>query len=107
MHDGAIIIKDGRVVAAGCFLPLTSDNQLSHELGTRHRAAVGMSELSDAIIVVVSEETGAISVAERGKLKRDISDGDLREILMENFAKEDVKESNKFKKILRGSKNEK
>ncbi len=107
MHDGAIIIKDGRVVAAGCFLPLTSDNQLSRELGTRHRAAVGMSELSDAIIVVVSEETGAISVAERGKLKRDISDGDLREILMENFAKEDIKESNKFKKILRGSKNEK
>ena len=66
-----------------------------------------MSESSDAIVVVVSEETGAISVAERGMLKRDISDGDLREILMKNFIKEDDKETSKIKKILRGNKNEK
>lgn len=107
MHDGAAIVKDGRVVSAGCILPLTSNNLLSSELGTRHRAAVGMSESSDAIVVVVSEETGAISVAERGNLKRDISDGDLREILMQNFIKSEEKEPNKIKKILRGSKNEK
>lgn len=106
MHDGAIIIKDGRVTSAGCILPLTN-NLLSRELGTRHRAAVGMSESSDAIVVVVSEETGSISVAERGSLKRGISDGDLREILMKNFIKEDDKESSKIKKILRGNKNEK
>ncbi|MBR5321164.1 MAG: diadenylate cyclase CdaA [Clostridia bacterium] len=106
MHDGAIIIKDGRVTSAGCILPLTN-NLLSRELGTRHRAAVGMSESSDAIVVVVSEETGSISVAERGNLKRGISDGDLREILMKNFIKEDDKETSKIKKILRGNKNEK
>ena len=107
MHDGAVIIKDGRVVSAGCILPLTNNNLLSRELGTRHRAAVGMSESSDAIVVVVSEETGAISVAERGTLKRNISDGDLREILMKNFIKVDDKETSKIKKILRGGKNEK
>lgn len=107
MHDGATIIKDGRVISAGCILPLTNNNQISRELGTRHRAAVGMSEVSDAIVVVVSEETGAISVAEKGNLKRNISDGDLREILTNSFIKEENKEQNKFKKILRGNKNEK
>lgn len=106
LHDGATIIKDGRVVSAGCFLPLTNNNRFSSDLGTRHRAAVGMSETSDAIVIVVSEETGAISVAEKGYLKINISDGDLREILMQNFVKED-KEPGKIKKILRGNKNEK
>lgn len=105
MHDGATIIKDGRVVAAGCILPLTTNNNVSSALGTRHRAAIGMSENSDAIIAVVSEETGAISVAEKGVLKRNISDGDLREILMKNFVKDYGKSDNKFKKILRGKKN--
>ena len=105
MHDGAVIIKNGRVVSAGCILPLTNNNLLSRELGTRHRAAVGMSESSDAIVVAVSEETGAISVAERGNLKRGISDGDLREILMKSFIKEDDKDASKIKKILRGNKN--
>lgn len=105
MHDGATIIKDGRVVSAGCILPLTNNSTLSSELGTRHRAAIGMSESSDAVVVIVSEETGAISVAERGSLKRDISDGDLREILMKNFIKETEKDNSKFKKILRGNKN--
>lgn len=106
MHDGATIIEDGRVVAAGCILPLTSNNNISSELGTRHRAAIGMSELSDAIIVVVSEETGSISVAEKGNLKRGISDGDLREILMKNFIKEDGDNNKKLKKIFRGNKDE-
>lgn len=105
MHDGAAVIENGRVVAAGCILPLTSNNNISSELGTRHRAAIGMSEFSDALVVVVSEETGCISVAEKGVLKRDISDGDLREILMKTFIKDDVS-NGKLKKIFRGNKNE-
>lgn len=108
MHDGAAVIKDGRVVAAGCILPLTGNNNISSDLGTRHRAAIGMSENSDAIVAVVSEETGAISVAEKGKLKRNISDGDLREILMKNFIRDYDKPKNmsKFKGFFRGSKDE-
>lgn len=107
MHDGAAIIKNGRVVAAGCILPLTSkNNDVSSELGTRHRAAIGMSETSDAVVVVVSEERGAISVAEKGRLTRDISDGDLREILMRHFVK-DTESSSKIKRIFRGKNNEK
>ncbi len=106
MHDGAVVIKDGRVVSAGCILPLTGNNNLGSELGTRHRAAVGMSESSDAIVIVVSEETGKISIAEKGDLKQDISAGDLREILTEAFIKENDKENSKIKKIFRGNKNE-
>lgn len=108
MHDGAAVIKDGRVVAAGCILPLTGNNNISSDLGTRHRAAIGMSENSDAIVAVVSEETGAISVAEKGILKRNISDGDLREILMKNFIRDYDKPKNmsNFKGFFRGSKDE-
>lgn len=108
MHDGAAVIKDGRVVAAGCILPLTGNNNISSDLGTRHRAAIGMSENSDAIVAVVSEETGAISVAEKGILKRNISDGDLREILMKNFIRDydKPKKMSKFKGFFRGSKDE-
>ena len=97
MHDGATIIKQGRVVSAGCILPLTSYNLISSDLGTRHRAAIGMSESSDAIVVVVSEETGAISVAKKGKLRRGISDGDLRDILTQEF----IKTNNRNRKIRR------
>ncbi len=104
MHDGAVIIKEGRVVSAGCILPLTGHNNLSSELGTRHRAAIGMSETSDAIVVVVSEETGMISVAEKGVLNRNISAGDLREILTKSFIRENDKENSKIKKIFRGNK---
>ena len=106
MHDGAIVVKDGRVAAAGCILPLTSNNDLSSELGTRHRAAIGMAEMSDAIVAVVSEETGAISIADGTKFMRDVSDGVLREVLMTNFVKANNKEDKKIKKILRGGKNE-
>ena len=81
LHDGGAIIRDGRVCAAGCILPLTQNNAVSSELGTRHRAALGMSEQSDAIVVVVSEERGSISIAHDGVLTQDISDGDLREKL--------------------------
>lgn len=82
LHDGAVLIRDGKVYAAGCILPLT-DNRISSELGTRHRASLGVTENSDAVAVVVSEETGCISVACAGQLERDISDGILIERLMD------------------------
>lgn len=73
MHDGAVIIKDGRLAAAGCMLPMSNNANISKELGMRHRAGIGMSEHSDAVVVIVSEETGAISVAVDGMLKRHLS----------------------------------
>lgn len=71
LHDGAVIVRDGRLYAAGCILPLTQNNSISSTLGTRHRAAIGMTENSDAIVLVVSEETGNISIAYNGKITRD------------------------------------
>ena len=82
LHDGAAIIREGRVVSAGCVLPLTQNENLDSQLGTRHRAAIGISEQSDAMIVVTSEETGVISIACKGELIRDISDSDMRERLV-------------------------
>ena len=73
LHDGAVIIKIGRIAAAGCMLPMSSNMNLSRDLGMRHRAGIGMSERSDAVAVIVSEETGAISVAVDGMLKRHLS----------------------------------
>lgn len=84
LHDGAMVIRNGKILAAGCILPLTK-KQLNTRFGTRHRAAVGLTEESDAIVVVVSEETGSISVARNGVLTSDISDGELRDILMSTF----------------------
>lgn len=81
LHDGAVVIRDGRVHAAGCILPLTENNRLSSELGTRHRASLGITENSDAVVVVVSEETGKISISYEGRMERDISDGVLIERL--------------------------
>lgn len=81
LHDGGLVIRDGRLAAAGCILPLTSNNELSKELGTRHRAAVGMSETSDAVVVVVSEETGKISVCVNGAIERNYNQISLRERL--------------------------
>lgn len=78
LHDGAMILRNGRICAAGCILPLSQNMLISKDLGTRHRAALGMSENSDAVIVVVSEETGTISVAERGGLRRNYSKEELR-----------------------------
>lgn len=83
LHDGGVVIRDGRINAAGCILPLTDNNSLSSELGTRHRASLGITEKSDAVSVVVSEETGYISVACGGELERNVSDGVLMERLME------------------------
>lgn len=81
LHDGGMIIRDWRVASAGCILPLTSNNELSRELGTRHRAAVGMSEASDSVVVVVSEETGVISVCINGVISRNYNQMSLRERL--------------------------
>ena len=81
LHDGALIMREGRIHAAGCVLPLSGNQNLSRDLGTRHRAAVGMSESSDSVLVVVSEETGAISVAIGGMLKRHLSPEVLRKVL--------------------------
>ena len=89
LHDGAMIIRDGRVTAAACVLPLSESNRLSADLGTRHRAAVGMSEVSDAVIVVVSEETGAISVAVGGMLKRHLAPQTLERLLRNELCPED------------------
>ena len=81
LHDGAMIIRDGRVAAAGCVLPLSASNRLSADLGTRHRAGVGISEVSDAVVVIVSEETGTISVAVGGMLKRHLAPQTLERLL--------------------------
>jgi len=93
LHDGAMIIRDGRVTAAACVLPLSESDRLSADLGTRHRAAVGMSEVSDAVIVVVSEETGAVSVAVGGMLKRHLAPQTLERLLRNELCPdEEVKE---------------
>ncbi|MDK2822725.1 MAG: diadenylate cyclase [Clostridia bacterium] len=82
LHDGAVIIRGDRLLAASCFLPLSENPNLSKELGTRHRAAVGVTEVSDALVVMVSEETGVISVAEDGKLTRYLDEITLKELLL-------------------------
>lgn len=81
LHDGAAIIQDDRIASAGCFLPLTSNPELSKEFGTRHRAALGITEETDAVAVVVSEETGVISLAFNGELSRDLDSNSLRNSL--------------------------
>jgi len=85
LHDGAIVIAEGRIAAAGCFLPLTRRSDIDPDLGTRHRAAIGMAESSDAIVIVVSEETGAISVAYDCTLERQLSLDELNAFLMETL----------------------
>ncbi|SHH53748.1 diadenylate cyclase CdaA [Clostridium grantii] len=82
LHDGAVVIRSNRIAACGCFLPLSSDRNISKQLGTRHRAAVGISEVSDALTIIVSEETGVISLAVNGKLTRYYSNEKLKAILI-------------------------
>jgi diadenylate cyclase len=79
LHDGAVILQDNRVAAAACFLPLTVNPRVSRELGTRHRAAIGLTEEGDAVAVVVSEESGQISLALDGRIERALSADELRE----------------------------
>ena len=81
LHDGAVVISEGRIAAAGCFLPLTRRSDVDPDLGTRHRAAIGMSEISDAVVVVVSEETGSVSVAYDCMLIRNVSFDKLKALL--------------------------
>lgn len=88
LHDGAVIIRDGRLFAAGCYLPLTDKNDISKELGTRHRAAIGLSEESDAVVIVVSEETGTVSIAYKGELYREFNSITLRRKLTELLGKQ-------------------
>lgn len=105
LHDGAAIVRNGRLIAAGCVLPLTKNIDVSSDLGTRHRAALGMSEQSDAAIIVTSEETGIISLAYKGTLERNLTDSELREklinLLVDNPT-DNIIDNGIFKKILKG-----
>ena len=101
LHDGAMIIRDGRIAAAGCVLPLSESSRLSLDLGTRHRAALGMSEVSDAVVVVVSEETGAISVAVDGMLKRHLAPQTLERLLRNELCHEENQDEQNLAVILR------
>ncbi|BEP30073.1 diadenylate cyclase CdaA [Helicovermis profundi] len=85
LHDGALVVRKNKIMAAGCILPLTENQKISKELGTRHRAALGVAEISDAVVIIVSEETGAISVAMDGKLNRFLDTNTLENILVEAF----------------------
>ena len=85
MHDGAVIIRGNRIIAASCLLPLTDARGLSQELGTRHRAAIGISEQSDALVVVVSEETGTVSVTRNGEIYRYLRREDVIDMLQSAF----------------------
>jgi diadenylate cyclase len=89
LHDGAMMLCGGRVAAAGCVLPLSDTHRLSADLGTRHRAGVGMSEVSDAVVVIVSEETGTISVAVGGMLKHHLAPQTLEKLLRAELCKEE------------------
>ena len=82
LHDGATIIRNDRIAASGCFLPLTTNNTINKKLGTRHRAGIGLSEVSDALIIIVSEETGTISLAMTGKITRDYERDRLKTVLI-------------------------
>ena len=93
LHDGAAVIRKSRIAAAGCVLPLTSNNNLSKDLGMRHRAGSGASEQSDALVVIVSEETGAISVAIEGMLKRNLDKQTFEKILRNELVQEEVKKN--------------
>lgn len=110
LHDGALIIRAGRLHSASCILPLSSVGNISKELGTRHRAALGMSEESDAFVVVVSEETGAISYASKSTLMRNISASDLREVLSNTFVEKEDNDDviasgkSKLKSLFKGGK---
>ena len=103
LHDGAVIISDNKIAAASCMLPLADDQDIARELGTRHRAAIGISKESDAIAVIVSEETGKISIAKDGTLIADVKEDVLKKILLKNLIVENkitkAKNTRKSKKI--------
>ncbi len=90
LHDGAVIISDNKIAAASCMLPLADDKDIARELGTRHRAAIGISKESDAVVVVVSEETGKMSIAKDGTLIADVREDVLKKILIKNLITEPI-----------------
>ena len=92
LHDGAVIVRGGRIVGAGCMLPLSGNVNLSRDLGMRHRAGIGMSEHSDAVVVIVSEETGSISAAMGGMLKRHLAPETLERLLRNELLPEEAEE---------------
>ncbi|NLT98317.1 MAG: TIGR00159 family protein [Christensenellaceae bacterium] len=96
LHDGAVIIREDTMEAAGCFLPLSDNKQIGQELGTRHRAALGISEVSDSVTLVISEETGVISVAQDGTLIRYLDSKAIRDLLEELYY---VKQSNRYRAL--------
>lgn len=97
LHDGAVIVRNGRILGAGCVLPLSRNTNLSRDLGTRHRAGLGMSESSDAVVVIVSEETGSISVANGGMLRRHLKPETLENLLRsELLVQEEEPERQRF-----------
>lgn len=104
LHDGAVIIKDNKIQAASCILPLTDKESLDRIFGTRHRAAIGVSELTDAIAVVVSEETGTISISVEGKIVRDLTPEQLEKELKRILIKPRVKKTNIVNKLLEKNK---
>ena len=101
LHDGAVIVRENRIVAATCYLPLSDNMELSKQLGTRHRAGVGISEQTDSVTIIVSEETGQVSVAQGGKLTRGLNSAKLREILVKAQNKQ-VVDNSKLRHLLKG-----
>lgn len=97
LHDGAVVISENRIKAAACMLPLSNDKHVSKRIGTRHRSAIGMSKESDSIVVVVSEETGKISVAKDGTLIVDVKEDALKQILIKNIITKKIEENQKNK----------
>lgn len=96
LHDGAVVLKNDQILAAGCYLPLSEDSSISKELGTRHRAALGLSEVTDAITLIISEETGAISLSKRGTLYRELTKEQLRDLLEQNLLKPATTSDNRW-----------
>lgn len=103
LHDGAVIIRNGRIYAASCILPLTQSTAFSSQLGTRHRAAIGMTENSDAVVLVVSEETGIISIAYNGEITRNLTAESAAEMLKSKLIDENAQENDSFIKKLLGN----
>jgi diadenylate cyclase len=97
LHDGAVVVRDWRIHAAGCFLPLSSNEAIIKDLGTRHRAGIGMSEESDAVVIIVSEETGTVSMAMDGLLKRGLGHNALKKELFTVFAPDEKSKAGRFK----------
>lgn len=100
LHDGAVIIQDGKIAAAGCVLPVSNSTSLSKDLGTRHRAGVGISEVSDTLTVIVSEETGSISVASGGVLKRHLTPQTLEKLMRNELCPQDDSRKSRMEQLV-------